>query len=78
VSEKQFKTFLGSQSILKLFERFYVMYSVYPYASRPGRFTSRERAPGTLWSVVWVDPRFGLDAVVKRKIPSSCRFQNPW
>jgi len=34
-------------------------------ASRPGRFTSRERAPGTHWIGGWVDPRAGLDAVKK-------------
>jgi len=38
-------------------------------ASRPGRFTPGERAPGTLW----MDSRAGLDAVAKRKIPSPCR-----
>jgi hypothetical protein len=39
-------------------------------ASRPGRFTRRERAPGTHWKGGWMGPRTGLDAVVKRKIPS--------
>jgi hypothetical protein len=39
-------------------------------ASRPGRFTPRERAPGTLWIGGLVGPRAVLDAVVKRKIPS--------
>jgi hypothetical protein len=39
-------------------------------ASRPGRFTPRERAPGTHWIGGWVGPRAVLDAVVKRKIPS--------
>jgi hypothetical protein len=38
--------------------------------SRPGRFTPRERAPGTPRIGGWVGPRAGLDAVVKRKIPS--------
>jgi hypothetical protein len=38
-------------------------------ASRPGRFTPRERAPGTNWIGGWVSPRAVLDAV-KRKIPS--------
>jgi hypothetical protein len=38
--------------------------------SRPGRFTLRERAPGTHWIGGWVGPRAGLDAVVKTKIPS--------
>jgi hypothetical protein len=33
-------------------------------ASRPGRFTPRERAPGTNWIGGWVGPRTGLDAVV--------------
>jgi hypothetical protein len=33
----------------------------------PGRFTPRERAPGTHWIGGWVDPRGGLDAVEKRK-----------
>jgi hypothetical protein len=40
-------------------------------ASRPGRFTSRERAPGTHWIEGWVD------AVVKRKIRSHRRDSNP-
>jgi hypothetical protein len=35
-------------------------------ASRPGRFTPRERAPGTRWIGGWVGPRAVLDAVVKR------------
>jgi hypothetical protein len=30
----------------------------------------RERIPGVHWIGGWVDPRDGLDAVVKRKIPS--------
>jgi hypothetical protein len=30
-------------------------------ASRPGRFTAAERAPGTLCIGVWVDPKAGLD-----------------
>jgi hypothetical protein len=38
-------------------------------ASRPGRFTHRERAPGTHWIRGWVGPRAVLDAGVKRKIP---------
>jgi hypothetical protein len=42
-------------------------------ASRRGRFTSRERAPGTHWIGGWVGPRAVLDAVVKRKIPSPLR-----
>jgi hypothetical protein len=36
-------------------------------ASRPGRFTSEERAPGTHWIGGWVDPRSSLDDVEKRK-----------
>jgi hypothetical protein len=36
-----------------------------------------ERAPGTLWIGGWVGPRAGMDAVVKRKIPSHCRNSNP-
>jgi hypothetical protein len=39
-------------------------------ASRPGRFTPRERAPGTYWIGGWVGPKVVLDAVVKWKIPS--------
>jgi hypothetical protein len=35
-------------------------------ASRPGRFTPRERVPGTHWIGGWVGPRAVLDAVVKR------------
>jgi hypothetical protein len=36
-------------------------------ASRPGRFTPRESAPGTHLIEGWVDPRAGLDDVQKRK-----------
>jgi hypothetical protein len=46
-------------------------------ASRPGRFTPRERAPGTHWIGGLVGPRAVLDAVVKRKIPSPRRDSNP-
>jgi hypothetical protein len=45
-------------------------------ASRPGHFTPRERAPGTHRIGGWVGLRAGLDAVVKRKILSSCRDSN--
>jgi hypothetical protein len=34
-------------------------------ASRPGRFTRREKAPGTHWIGGWVDPRAGLDDMEK-------------
>jgi hypothetical protein len=40
-------------------------------ASRPGRFTPRERVLGTHWIGGWVGSRAILDVVVKRKIPSS-------
>jgi hypothetical protein len=46
-------------------------------SSRLCRFTHKERAPGTHWIGGWVGPRAGLDAVVKRKIPSHCRVSNP-
>jgi hypothetical protein len=42
-------------------------------ASRPGRFTPRERAPCTPWLGSWVGPRAGLDTVSKRKITSPRR-----
>jgi len=45
-------------------------------ASRPGRFTSGERASDTYWIGGWVSPRAGLDAVT-RKIPSLCQEWNP-
>jgi len=43
-------------------------------ASCPGRFTPRERAPGTHWIGGWVGPRLCLDAVVRRKIPGMQKF----
>jgi hypothetical protein len=46
-------------------------------ASRPGRFTPRERAPGTHWIGGWVDPRAVLEAVMKRKISRPRRESNP-
>jgi hypothetical protein len=36
-------------------------------ASRPCRFTSGERAPGTQWIGGLVDPRAGVDDVEKKK-----------
>jgi hypothetical protein len=36
-------------------------------ASRPGRFTPGERAPGTRWIGGWVNPRAGLDDIEERK-----------
>jgi hypothetical protein len=37
-------------------------------ASRPGRFTPGERAPGDLWIGGWVGPRTGQDHAERRKI----------
>jgi hypothetical protein len=42
-----------------------------------GRFTPRERGPGTHWIGGWVGSRAVLDAVVKRKIPSPRWESNP-
>jgi len=36
--------------------------------SRPGRFTSGERAPGSGWTGGWVGPRAALYTVAKVKI----------
>jgi hypothetical protein len=46
-------------------------------ASRPDRFTPKERAPGIHWIGGWVGPRAVLYTVLKRKIPSSHRESNP-
>jgi hypothetical protein len=46
-------------------------------ASRPGRFTPKERAPDTHWIGGWVGPKAILDAVVERKISSPRRDSNP-
>jgi len=46
-------------------------------ASRPGRFTTRERAPCIHWIGGWVGPRAVLDAVVKGNIPSPHWESNP-
>jgi hypothetical protein len=35
-------------------------------ASRPGRFTPGDRAPGIHWNGGWVDPRAAPDHVEKR------------
>jgi hypothetical protein len=45
-------------------------------ASRPGRFTLGERTSGTHFIGGWASPRAGLDAVMKRKIPSPHRESN--
>jgi hypothetical protein len=46
-------------------------------ASRPGRFTPRERAPDTHWIGGWVGPRAVMDTLVKRKLPSLRQELNP-
>jgi hypothetical protein len=46
-------------------------------ASRPGRLTPRERAPGTHWTGGLLGLRAVLDAVVKRRIPTPRRESNP-
>jgi hypothetical protein len=46
-------------------------------APRTGRFTSRERAPGTRWIGGLVDSRAVLDAVVKGKISSPRQESKP-
>jgi hypothetical protein len=46
-------------------------------ASRLGRFTPRERAPGTQCIGGWVGPRAVRDAMVKREIPSPRQESNP-
>jgi hypothetical protein len=46
-------------------------------ASRPRRFTPRERASGTQWTGGWVGPRAVLNAVVKKKFPIPRRESNP-
>jgi hypothetical protein len=42
-------------------------------ASRPGRFTPRESAPGTHWIGGWVDPTAGPDDVEKILDPTGTR-----
>jgi hypothetical protein len=44
-------------------------------ASRPGRFTPMERAPGTHWIGGWVGPRAFLDAVVKKNSLPPARIE---
>jgi len=51
--------------------------SILDLGTRWGRFSSRESAPGTHWIGEWVGPRAGLEAAVRRKIPSPCRDWNP-
>jgi hypothetical protein len=45
-------------------------------ASRPSCFALREKAPVIHWIGRWVGSRAGLDAVVRRKIPSPYRDSN--
>jgi hypothetical protein len=44
-------------------------------ASRPGRFTPGETAPGTHCIGGWVGPSAGLDVIEKRK--TSCPYREP-
>jgi hypothetical protein len=45
-------------------------------ASRLSHFIPRVRTPGTHLIGGWVEPRAGLDAMVKRKIACFCRESN--
>jgi hypothetical protein len=45
--------------------------------SRPGRFTTGERAPVIHCIEGWGCPAAGLDAVVRKEIPSPYRDSNP-
>jgi hypothetical protein len=47
-------------------------------ASCPGRFTPEKIIPRTHWIGGWISRTACLDAVVKRKFPSSCRELNPY
>jgi len=38
-------------------------------ASRPDRFTSRERDPDAHWLGGWMGPRAGMEAVVRTRTP---------
>jgi hypothetical protein len=46
-------------------------------ASLPGRYTPRERAPGTHWIGGWVDPTAGLNDVEKWKFLTPTEAQTP-
>jgi hypothetical protein len=46
-------------------------------ASRCGRLTYWERILVIHWIGVWVDPRVGLDSVVKAKAPAPARNLTP-
>jgi hypothetical protein len=43
----------------------------------PAALPPRKELLATYWTGGWVGPRAGLNAVVKRKIPSPCRESNP-
>jgi hypothetical protein len=47
------------------------------YSSTHSLTSALDGAPGTHWIGGWVGPRAVLDAVVKRKIPSTRRESNP-
>jgi hypothetical protein len=70
------KTYWGSRSIAPCILLTSALDGVEWSASRTGRFTPRERAPGTHWIGGWVGPRAVLDTVVKREIPSPQRESN--
>jgi len=70
------KTYWESGGIAPRILNLSTRWGVWP-ASRPGCFTSVERTRSTRWIGGWVGPRAGLDAVVKRIIPSPYRELNP-
>jgi hypothetical protein len=43
----------------------------------PFTLTPSEKLPSTYWIGGYVDPRSGVDAVEKRKVPYLCRESNP-
>jgi hypothetical protein len=62
--------FLAEHHAMKTYSLASALYAGEWSASRPGRFTPRERAPDTQWIGGWVVPRAVPDAVVKRIVPS--------
>jgi FtsP/CotA-like multicopper oxidase with cupredoxin domain len=46
-------------------------------ASHPGRSTPKERAPGIHWIGGWMEPKAGLDTVVKKKFPGPAGTRTP-
>jgi hypothetical protein len=71
------KTYWGNKRIAPRILKLRRKVEVNGQRHAPSCFIPGERSTGTHWTGGWVGPRGGLDAVVKRELPSPCLESYP-